>query len=235
MEENRKKNICTACKGELNEGAIKCSSCGEYVGITKKLVNLHIIPSIITLITGAILFYFGQHVERINSQREVLIREQKDNNKIMIALKMEAAKNIANLNNIQMLLEYDLKDLEKGTLTITPLNEFTYDAWNYAQYGSSNFMNGIETKNLFKLNNCYAVLKMIDTKIKDRELYRHLNENGKDFKVRMAQLDKIILKNISDIQPLMDSTTNYLYQSHNMIVQGGTFRLDKGLVEDVNE
>ncbi len=73
-------------------------------------------------------------------------------------------------------------------------------------------------------------MKIIDTKIADRELYRIYGEGKDNFIPRMETLDKNILNNISKIRAVFKQAQDYLYKIHNWRVKGYSFHTEDGIV-----
>lgn len=159
-----------------------------------------------------------------------MVEEQRDRDKLIHLLKKEFSQNYAILNNVEMLLNKDLEDLKNNKMTTTPLGRIYFDVWNLAQSGRSDFLLKIKTGDYFKIGNCYFILKIIDTKIADRELYRIYGEDRNNFISRMETLDKNILSNIEKIRPIFKQAQDYLYKIHNWRVKGYSFRTEEGLV-----
>lgn len=210
---------CKFCSGEIVKGVIKCKYCGEYLNRFRRWSHEFFIPIFIGIIIGYSLFSLGQ-----------IIEEHKDKNTLIVLLKKEFSQNYAILNNIEMLLNKDLADLKNNKITITPLGHFYFDAWNLAQSGKSDFLLKISTGDYFKLSNCYFILKIIDTKIIDRESYRIYGEGRNNFVSRMEALDKNILDNVTKVRLVFKQAQDYLYKIHNWKVKGYTFHTEDGVV-----
>lgn len=210
---------CKFCSGDIVKNAIKCKYCGEFKNRFRRWSHEFFIPILIGIIIGYSLFNFGQTIE-----------EYREKNKLIVLFKKEFSQNYAILNNIEMLLNKDLGDLKNNKITITPLGRFYFDAWSLAQSGKSDFLLKISTGDYFKLNNCYFILKIIDTKIADRELYRIYGEGRDNFISRMEALDKNILDNIVKVRSVLKEAQDYLYKIHNWRVKGNTFHTEDGLV-----
>ncbi len=210
---------CKFCSGEIVKGVTKCKYCGEYLNRFRRLYHDFFLPVFVGIIIGYLLFSLGQTIE-----------DHKETNKLIVLLKKEFSQNYAILNNVEMLLNKDLEDLKNNKMTTTPLGRIYFDAWSLAQSGRSDFLLKIKTGGYFKLSNCYFILKIIDTKISDRELYRIYGESRDNFISRMETLDKNILNNISKIRPVFKQAQDYLYKIHNWRVKGYSFRTEDGIV-----
>lgn len=199
--------------------------------IDKDFLRSSCFQAIVVIISVYLGFFASFALNHIITSQE----EQKEKDKIIVLLKKEFSQNYANLNNIETLLKADLDFLKKGKITITPLGDFYFDAWDKVRSSNSNFLIKMATKDFMKLTNCYFILKIIQTKVRDRELYRIYNESrSSNFLERMEVLDKNILDAVEKIRPVFKQAQDYLYEIHDWKVAGGSFYTDEGLVVELD-
>ena len=222
---------CKLCLQYVPCGARVCWSCGQFLHWRRRFFHKYAVPFIAAFCAGALLFLWGQHTER----RLRIAEKAGYNDRLIRSMKIELSQNWANINNIRSILKQDLKNLEGGQITITPLLSFRFDAWRQAQHGPAKLLEDTDTKDLMKLTYCYSVLEILQDKIHDREQYRLLRESSPGFVERMKKLDQNILEKLDHAQKLIEVAQSYLYSIHDWVVTGESFSVEAGLVLEPEE
>ena len=221
--------LCFLCRGEVPEGARLCRHCGRPLARWRRWRNVLLSSLIVPLVVGASIFKWGQRAERA----QIAAQQDRDNYRLILALKWELSSNHANINNVRNLLTKDLEDLQRGQHSITPLLSFHFTAWEQAKYGRGDFLERADTADLKKLVNCYLILSILDQKIRDREQHRYLGEGRPGFVERMQALDQSILDGLNHVQKILEEAQEFLDTIHQWRVRGRNFSVDRGRVIDL--
>ena len=219
--------ICPLCHQYIPTEARACFHCGHLIDGWYRYVQKY--GLLISPFFAVLLFWLGGQNER----RNLRLDQDRHNNQVILYLKNELSQNYANINNIREILTKDLRELKEGRVTIVPLVNFQFTAWEHARFGRADFLYKADTKDFMKLKNSYFMLHILESKIHNREQYRLMHEGLLNFPGRMEILDKDILSILDGVQESIRQGQDYLEQIHTWKVTGDSFAVDKGLVVEV--
>lgn len=185
----------------------------------------------ISPLVAVFLFWLGGQSER----RNLRLEQDRYNNQVVLSLQNELSQNYSNINNIRDILTKDLDELKESRVTIMPLVNFQFTAWEHARFGRADFLYRADTKDFMKLKNSYFMLHILESRIHNREQYRLLHEGLLNFPGRMETLDRDILSILDGVQESIRQSQEYLDQIHAWKVTGDSFSVDKGLVVEVEQ
>lgn len=213
---------CRLCQELIRGDATACSHCGHFLSPFRVTFREFIYPLALVLISLCLPLWW-QYLE-----------QQRLNDQLIVGLKIELSQNMAALNNAESVLKDDLKSLgAAGNPDIRPLLDLRFGTWEKTQFGSGNLLAKLvrtDTAGFMKLTYCYSILRLLQEKIENREIYRYLHEGKPWFTERLKVLDNDLIEKLDHAKKVVGTAQEYFDRIHKWKVTGESFSVEAGLV-----
>jgi len=167
--------------------------------------------------------------DNVKSERD----EKKEAESIVVLLRLETGRIYGAIENNIKVLNRNINAKDIASAPPSSLSRLESSSWNSAKLRNNIFIKN--TGDLIQIENLYTLVSIANEQIIFRENFINANFNTQYYLENLKRIDSELLRTISHTKELNEIVQNYLYAIPPEKIEGYSFEMSKGKVENTSK